>query len=372
MQKTKVTLLLVILILTTITLFIIDNDMMDDKSLIKAKVLATDNTDVMQSSIAKIGHQILFVEILEGKYKGKHIKANNGLQGKPSLDNFYQKGDSILIALSNSNNELSSAQAVDMFRQRWELILFAIFIILLIIYAGQIGLKAIFSFIASLYIIVKFLIPGLLAGHNPILISTVILILLSAVILFSIAGFTKKGVAAFLGTIVGLLAAIGVAIYFGGKFGLEGMTAPYAETLLFSGNMGLNMRQIFYSAIVIGASGAAMDIAMDISASMSEIKEKKPDIEYKELVKSGFNVGKAVIGTMTTTLLLAYSGSYLALLMLFASQNTNYVRMINYKMVASEILRTVTGSIGLVLVAPITAIVAGWILSKDFNFKILD
>ena len=369
MKKSKVTILLVLLILATITLFIIENDIMTSKDLIKARVLETDNSDVMQSSIAMIGHQNLFVKILEGQYKGKDIKAHNGLQGKPSIDNFYKKGDIILIALRNGSNKLSSAQAVDMFRQRWELILFAIFIILLLLYAGQTGLKAIFSFIASLYIIVKFLIPNLLAGHNPILISTLVLTLLSAVILFSIAGFTKKGIAAFIGTIVGLLTAVAIAIYFGGKFGLEGMTAPYAETLLFSGNMGLNMRQIFYAAIVIGASGAAMDIAMDISASMSEIKVKKPDIEYKELVKSGFNVGKAVIGTMTTTLLLAYSGSYLALLMLFVSKNTNYVRMLNYKMVASEILRTVTGSIGLVLVAPITAIIAGWILSTEFEIK---
>jgi uncharacterized membrane protein len=229
------------------------------------------------------------------------------------------------------------------------------------------GIKALFSFVASLYVIWKFLIPGLLAGINPLLISTYILILLSAIIIFSIAGFTKKGFTAFIGTVVGLISTIWIAVVFGDKFDLMGMTSPYAETLLFSGNIGLNLKNIFYAAIIIGASGAAMDIAMDIAASMAEVKLKKPEIQFKELVQSGFNVGRAVIGTMTTTLLLAYSGGYLTLLMLFMSQHTDFMRMMNYRMVAAEILRTVTGSIGLILVAPITAIIAAWVYTMNFS-----
>ena len=148
-----------------------------------------------------------------------------------------------------------------------------------------------------------------------------------------------------------------------------GMTASYAQTLAFSGNLHLSMRDIFYAAIVIGASGAAMDIAMDVAASMQEVKDKKPDIAIMELIQSGFNVGRAVIGTMTTTLLLAYSGGYLTLLMLFVTKNSSFARILNLKIVAAEIMRTLIGSIGLVLVAPITAIVAGWILSDRFNIN---
>ena len=106
---------------------------------------------------------------------------------------------------------------------------------------------------------------------------------------------------------------------------------------------------------------------MDIASAMAEVKSKKPDIMCRELIQSGFNVGRAVIGTMTTTLLLAYSGGYLTLLMLFASQDTDFVRIINYRMVAAEILRTVAGSIGLVLIAPITAVIAGWIYSYNLE-----
>lgn len=369
MRNIKFSFTILLLFLAVIGLFFwkINNSNIERQALIKAKVIEIDNSDVIQSSIAMIGMQELTVRIIEEKYKGEQVIAYNTLQGKPSLDNYYTVGDTILVALQERDNQLINANAVDMYRNNWEIILFVLFVLLLLIYAKSVGIKAIFSFIASLYIIWEFLIPGLLAGYNPLLFSALILLILSAIILFSIAGFTKKGLASFIGTVVGLMAATGIAIIFGDKMNLQGMTVPYAETLLFSGNIGLNMKHIFYAAIVIGASGAAMDIAMDISASMEEIKIKKPDIDLWELVRSGFNVGRAVIGTMTTTLLLAYSGGYLSLMMLFLSKNTSYTRILNYKVVAAELLRIVTGSIGLVLVAPITALVAGWIYTIELR-----
>ncbi len=119
---------------------------------------------------------------------------------------------------------------------------------------------------------------------------------------------------------------------------------------------------VIIAAIILGASGACMDIAMDIAAAMDEIKKKKPDIPPLELIQSGFVVGRHVIGTMATTLLLAYSGGYLTLLMLFQVKEPGILRMLNLKIVAAEIMRTLVGSIGLVLVAPITAIVGGIII----------
>jgi uncharacterized membrane protein len=108
-----------------------------------------------------------------------------------------------------------------------------------------------------------------------------------------------------------------------------------------------------------------MDIAMDVAASMTEIHNKRPELKFVELMQSGFTVGRDVIGTMTTTLLLAYSGSYLPLLMLFVSKQTAISRILNYKVIAAEILRTITGSIGLVLTAPLTALIAAFLLTKE-------
>ena len=108
-----------------------------------------------------------------------------------------------------------------------------------------------------------------------------------------------------------------------------------------------------------------MDIAMDISASMKEVLDKKPDISRRELFFSGIKVGRAVIGTMTTTLLLAYSGGYTGLLMVFMAQGTPALNILNLNYVSAEILHTLVGSFGLVTVAPLTAFVGSFILLYD-------
>lgn len=336
---------------------------------VKAKVIEVDNSEVVKTNITSIGYQNLTVKILEGKFKNEIVPAGNGLIGQLDADSIYEPGDIIVAAVLEKENAIHSVKALDFYRQDWQLILFLLFVFSLILYGRLIGLKALFSFIASLFIIWYFLIPGLLKGNNPIALTVFIIMLLSGIIIFSVAGFTKKGVAAYTGTICGLLVTIIITLFFGQKLSLDGLTAPFASTLLFSGYLELNMLQIFYAAIIIGASGAAMDIAMDIATAMDEIKNKKPEIGFKELVQSGFTIGRAVIGTMTTTLLLAYSGGYLTLLMVFMSKNSSFTRIINLKIVSTEIMRTLVGSMGLVLVAPITAIISGYILTKDIKLK---
>jgi uncharacterized membrane protein len=184
-----------------------------DKAEVKAKVLKTNNSDMIKSGVANIGNQTLQVKILEGKYQGKTITAYNGLTGKLQLDNYFQVNDKIIIAIQEQNNKLV-ANAIDLYRLNWELLLFGIFILLLILYAKIIGLKALFSFVVSLYVIWNFLIPELLAGQQPLILSAETLLVLSAIIIFSVAGFNKKGLAAFLGTITGLFATIIITVIF--------------------------------------------------------------------------------------------------------------------------------------------------------------
>ncbi len=341
----------------------------DNNYEVKANVLTVNNDEVIQSGLSKIGFQKLQVKILNGEFKGEEVEAVNTLLGKLDLDNFYDVDDKIIVALLVNDNQIQQAKAIDLHRQDTLLILFLLFVVLLIGYARFVGVKAIFSFVASLYILWYVLIKGLLAGQDPLILTTITLLLLSAIIIFSVAGITRNAVGAFLGTITGLLITIILILIFGSQLGLFGMTQPYVETLIFSGHFDLNIQHIFYAAVILGASGAAMDISMDVSASMKEVKEKKPEIGRLELIQSGFNVGRAVIGTMATTLLLAYSGGYLTLVMLFMSKNSSFMRIVNLKIVAAEIMRTIIGSIGLVLVAPITAVITGWILTTQFGKK---
>jgi len=137
---------------------------------------------------------------------------------------------------------------------------------------------------------------------------------------------------------------------------------PFAETLLYAGYGHLDLTRIFMAGVFLASSGAVMDLAMDVAASMGEVVGKKPGISRSEAVWSGIRVGRAVVGTMTTTLLLAYSGGYVTLLMAFMAQGIPLGSTFNFIYVAAEVLKTLVGSFGLVTVAPFTAVVGGLLL----------
>nr|WP_319492990.1 YibE/F family protein [uncultured Desulfobacter sp.] len=331
---------------------------------VKARVMDVDNSEVHTSGLSHIGFQTLEIEILNTRFKGIKAQASNSLNGQINLENLYHVKDTIIAAIiMDKDGTIEHVKAVDLYRQNSLLAMFIVFTIALLLYAGAIGVKALISFVLSIFIIWEILVKQILEGHPPLITTTVTLVLLSGIIIFMVAGINRKGVTAFLGTITGLAVTLCATLVFGDQAGLLGMTQPYVNALIFSGYYDLDIRQIFYSAIVLGASGAAMDIAMDIAASMDEIRIKKPDISPRELIKSGFTVGRQVIGTMTTTLLLAYSGGYLTLLMIFRVKDPSFMRMINLKIVAAEIMRTLIGSMGLVMVAPITALLGGIIIA---------
>ena len=332
---------------------------------VTARVLSADDSEVRSSALSHIGYQTLAIRVLDGKFKGREVTAINSLNGMVDLETLFKPGDKIIAALIiDEKDGIGYAKAVDLLRQNSLIRLFLIFVAALVLYAGVIGIKALISFVLTLFTIWEILVRQILAGAPPLLTTAATLVLLSAIIIFMVAGLNRKGTTAFLGTVAGLFITLLATLYFGREAGLFGMTQPYVNNLIFSGYYTLDIRQIFYAAIILGASGAAMDIAMDIAAAMDEIRVKKPEITPAELIRSGFTVGRQVIGTMTTTLLLAYSGGYLTLLMIFQVKDPSFMRMLNLKIVSAEIMRTLIGSTGLVMVAPITAVIGGLIIAR--------
>ena len=332
------------------------------------KVLAVDNSDAIVQGVSKVGCQHLKIKILTGEFKGTEIETNNLLSGSMEYDEFYEPEDKILMAVSfNEETEKVTGKVLSLLRIEKIAGLAFIFIFLLISYARKVGVQSLISFAGSVLIIWNYLIPALKKGENIFIITVLTLIFLSALIIFLVAGFTKKGWSAFLGTLSGLFVTAALTFCFGDTFKIDGMNQPMAQSVLFSSFMSINLLDIFYSAIVIGASGAAMDIAMDMSATIQELKYHNPNISRKDLIKSGFNVGRSVIGTMTTTLLLAYSGGFLTLMILFLERDTSLMQILNMKIVTSEIIKIIIGSIGLVVVAPITTYIASFIYSLPKN-----
>jgi len=207
-------------------------------------------------------------------------------------------------------------------------------------------------------------VPAYLNGYNPIYWGLTITILLAFIIISLVYGFNYKTLSAVSGAALGILVTCILGNLFTDAFQIHGAIMPNSESLLYSGYQHLNLTQIFMASIFIGASGAVMDLAVDITSAINEVVDKKPDISWKEATMSGMNVGRAAMGTMTTTLLLAYSGGYIALLMIFMAQGTPIDNILNYKYVSAEIIDTVVGSFGLVTVAPFTALTSGFLLTK--------
>jgi len=332
----------------------------------KGTVISVDNSDVKQYGMVKTGEQTVEAKVEKGDFSGRRIKATNILMGKLELDKMFSEGDKVLLALSlhPEDGHIVDATAVDHYRIDKEKILVAVFVVLLVIFAGWTGAKAVLSFVFAGVLIWKVLLPAFLAGWDPVLIAFGVVSLLTFVIIFLIGGLNLRGLVAFIGSMTGVGLTAVFAITFGQLMKIHGAVKPFAETLLYSGYGHLNLTSIFLAGIFLASSGAVMDIGMDIAASMAEVKAKRPSIGILEHIRSGLTVGRAIIGTMTTTLLLAYSGGYTTLLMVFMAQGTPGVNILNLTYVAAEILHTMVGSFGLVLVAPATAIVGGFIYAR--------
>jgi uncharacterized membrane protein len=220
------------------------------------------------------------------------------------------------------------------------------------------------SFILAVLSIWKVLVPLCLNGVNPILVGSLITAGLTIMTIALVFGFNRITLASCIGAISGLVVTAVLGMISTNAFHIHGAVMSFSESLLYSGYETLNLTQIFMASIFIGSSGAMMDLSVDIAAAVNEVVTKRPDLSRFEAMMSGMRVGRAAMGTMTTTLLLAYSGSFVALLMVFMAQGTPLINVFNYKYVASEVIHTIVGSFGLVAAAPLTAAASGLLLAK--------
>ena len=326
---------------------------------VRAKVLSTDESDIYDTGLVRTGEQRCRIEVLDGLFQGKKADAVNRLSGSLAQDKIFVAGDIAFVAISYKENEITAVMMTDHYRLDKEIILVGAFLLLLVLFAGKTGIRAILSFAVTILIIWKILVPGLLKGYSPVWLSLGIVALLTMVVLGLIYGFGRRFAASLSGALLGILVTAVLGVVFTDLFKIHGAVMESSESLLYAGYQGLNLTGIFMASIFLGSSGAVMDLAVDICSAVYEVVQKKPEISAKEAICSGFAVGRAACGSTTTTLLLAYSGSYTALLMVFMAQGTPLEFILNYKYVAAEIVHTIVGSFGLVTVAPLTAITSG-------------
>jgi len=331
----------------------------------RVRVVEVNNERLKIIGPVRQGEQQLEVEILSGRFKGQVHYTSNNMMGKMEIDKAFLKGD-IAYAVINltENGNIAHVQIMDHYRTGKTIILGIIFILAMIIIMGWMGIKILITFVFSAATLIRVLYPMILRGWDPVLGAVIITLVITALIMFLVGGLSRRALTAFLGAASGVLFTAILAFAFTFWFKIHGAVRPFTEALLFTGYGHLNLAHLFIAGIFIAASGAMMDLAMDVAAAMDEIKNQQPTITRTALMRSGFIVARQAAGTMTTTLLLAYSAEYTAMIMTFLAQGVPLENVINMVWVSSEIVHTLVGCFGLTLVAPLTVFAGGMLLGQ--------
>ena len=330
----------------------------------RVRVESVNNDSIIDTGLIRTGQQVCDLEFLSGRFKGQKSQGYNLLTGSLATDKIFRSGDIAQAIVHHDGEEILSVNLIDYYRLHWELLLALAFAVFLIIFAGATGFRSVISFVVTVLVLWKILVPLYLKGYNPILIGLVVVAILTFAIVALVYGFDRRTFTAFFGCMLGICFAAGLSFICTKLFKIHGAVMSNSEALLYSGYQYLNLTQIFMASVFIGASGSVMDLAVDITSAVNEVVRNCPEISRKNAVLSGIRVARAAMGTMTTTLLLAYSGTCIALLMTFMAQGTPIYNILNSNLVAAEIINTVAGSFGLASTAPFTALVAGTVLTK--------
>ncbi len=313
-------------------------------------------------------------EFVSVKFKARAL--NTSLRGKTldvvqEIDKSYifspkqvEQGDKILVEgyTQGAENHYYFGDYVRITPLLW---LLALFCILIIVFSRMQGLKTVISLGFTCLSVFVVLIPAILNGHNIYLWSILVCVYMTVMTLCIISGFNVKALCAGIGCVCGVLCA-GIVVLISDVFlNMTGLLEEESVYLiqLYPDNP-INLKAIIFAMIIVGAVGAVMDVSMSISSSLYELRLKSPDIAPKELMKSGFTIGRDMMGTMANTLVLAYIGSSLTSVLLLVSYNANLEQVINKEMIIAEILQALAGSLGMLLTLPLTSAVCAVIYYK--------
>lgn len=327
----------------------------------KAVVEEVLNNDDNQGDGTNAGKQIVKVRMLSGEYKGKAIEATSFsgyLYGAECRVNMK-----VIISLSKSGDDYVAS----VYSYHREPIIYGfalVFILILWLIGGKKGFKSALGLIFTFVCIIFLFIPMIYRGYSPFLSAVIIVILTTIVTLYLIAGFSKKSISSMLGTIIGVIIAGLCAAGFGYFAKISGYNVAEIEELVFiSNNTNMQIGGLLFAGILIASLGAVMDVAISISSTINEIYEQNKNLSRRELFNSGINVGRDMMGTMSNTLILAFTGGAINTLILSYSYSMKYNQIINMYSIGIEIMQGLSGSIAVILTVPLVSIITSAMLT---------
>jgi len=343
-------------------LFTLIDASVNDQSTIKGRVIEIISFDETGGYSAK-GLQTLRVKVLTGTYAGEEVVIENHFTDNPAMDIRVEKGDTVVLYMDERGEV--TFHIIDFVRQRYVFVIVLVFVCLLLLIGRLSGLKSFITLTLTGLIVIKVMLPLILKGFNPIGASSLSAAVITILTFAIVAGVNTKSLSAIFGTLCGVLSASLIAYVTGSLANLTGLSSDEATMLVYiPQNIEFDFMGLLFAGIIIGTLGAVMDVAMSISSAMYEMKSINPEMTTGKLVKSGFNIGRDIMGTMTNTLILAYTGSSIFLMLVFLAYETTVIRIINMDVIATEIIRAVSGSIGIILSIPATVLLSAFLLNK--------
>ncbi len=308
--------------------------------------------------------QQLILHILSGHNKGKERVTLNVIPDNPAFSIVGEIGKKYLVAeIDGNENEIEDYFIVDYYREPFIWYLTALFFLLLLIVGGFKGFRTIISLIITMGFVAFILIPSIVKGFDPLLTAVIISFLSTAITMLFVAGANLKSLASTLGTVIGVSISGLIATFVIKAASFTGLASSEAMILWGNETFQLNFKGLLAAGMIVSCLGAIMDVAISIASSIQEIKTANPNYQLKDLFKSGMNIGKDIMGTMTNTLVLAYTGMALPLLLLI-SHEKNPAKFLNLELVVSEITAAIAGSIGLILAVPATALIMSYLVQR--------
>lgn len=322
----------------------------------------------LEASIEKIleekqPYQKIELLVTKGSLKDKKIIVENGDLPVANLQK-YKLGDKVVVSYSKDFKGNDMFYISDFVRRDSLIWLFIIFIILTIYIAKCRGLMSLIGMAISFLIIFFYILPNISAGLDPIQIAITGSLFIIPITFYFSHGLNKKTTVAIVGTIIALIITGILASIFVNFAKLTGFASEEASFLEVAKPGAINMKGLLLAGIIIGVLGVLDDITISQSAIVFQLKEINNKLKFSELYSRAMNIGQDHISSMVNTLILVYTGAALPLLILFINNPRPFSEVINYEMIADEIVRTLVGSIGLILSVPITTFIASMIASK--------
>ena len=322
-----------------------------------------DGTEIDTTGI-RMGRQDLLVEITSGAYRGEIVNVQNLLFLGQSV--YAEAGSRVILYFERVEGEMDYFARIQSYERMFGIyFLVSVFIGLLGAVFGKAGLRSAFSLVFSFVVIIFFLIPAIVAGGPPAMLTVFSSLLIVTVSLISITGFERKTLVSLLGTVIGIVCYIVFYHWMSWVLSISGFNVQQMSTIIVIGfNTPVGISQLLFSGILIASLGAIMDVAVSLSSVISELSASKANTAFKGLFKAGMAVGKDMIGSSSNTLILAFAGTFFISLIIFRTNSLSVDMIINSADIGIEVLRSLSASSAMVLTAPATAAIGAYIYSK--------